>query len=501
MSRWCTLTLLLVIWSAAPQRAQAQMDPWPGQPHAYIPTPPPPGYVYPDGTNGVVPAGWRGQPYGGAEHYKQKVKSKGYSGPMGPLPSGPGRTIYEELPDDQGWLYDDSPLERFLKNTFRHAYFRVDYLLWDVEDPGKSTLGASSRQTFNGDPVNNFPVFQLPDPNSGTQLNVAQPTLTSVMINKNNGIRGTWGLPIFDSGVLESSVFALQTSISDINPSNIRDWSPGLVDTNGDNIPDTFVSQPLLNAVVQGVKINGSVPPGNNFLLVNGIDTNGDGITDTPAYSATLKTSVWGAESNYIIAPYNPNQNLIVSPLFGFRYMNFSEELRQRGQYDDPVLEDDGVTPVDPAQTQRVTRRIDSTTINNLYGPQIGMRAELHSKRLVIGVTPKVMLGLNSYRAQLDTASILRLNDPAQSLNKRETTFGIIGDVEVSTRLNLTDNFSASVGYNFLWAGMITRPADNIDYNIRSSAGGIPAQSAFGLDIGYSGAIMHGLNIGAQLEY
>src|SRR5688572_19718882 len=54
-----------------------------------------------------------------------------YGAPVPPDLYTYGRTRYTEMPDDHGWAYGDSNLEKFLKETFRRGYFRLEYLNWD----------------------------------------------------------------------------------------------------------------------------------------------------------------------------------------------------------------------------------------------------------------------------------------------------------------------------------------------------------------------------------
>ncbi|OYW13055.1 MAG: hypothetical protein B7Z55_17500, partial [Planctomycetales bacterium 12-60-4] len=201
MARWCTLTSLLLVTLGLPGRSLAQ---------SYESTDP-----------GVTQAGWS-QP--GYVQTGQKAKVRSY-GPMGPLPAGPGRTIYEELPDDQGWLYQDSPFERLLKESFRHAYIRTDYLLWNVSKPGNNLIGSDTAIVGLADVNPNDPSdplypeattapyqfqpfidplipFQVANPitNNQTYIAVVQPSLNDVRIDQNNGIRTTFGLPTLNRG-------------------------------------------------------------------------------------------------------------------------------------------------------------------------------------------------------------------------------------------------------------------------------------------------------------
>lgn len=575
MARWCTLTLLLLALLGLPSSTFAQM---------YDPAAP-----------GVEPAGWSQSGYAQAG---QKAKVRSY-GPVGPLPTGPGRTIYEQLPDDQGWLYEDTPLERMLKNTFRHAYFRTDYLLWSVSKPGNNLIGSDTaiigfdditRGGLENDPATNtfaYPngaldpfVFQpFIDPTTPFQVSnpidlnnsliaVVQPTLNDVDVDNNNGIRLTFGLPVDNLGTFEASVFALQTSNSpifraqtqqyDIYDSNGNDifgevFTPltvGEFDRDGDGITDEVVDSfqafaipilidgqvpqpgvanpnntpgvtgaqlpPITNPLSPGTFNNPNSDPnfpggiqatpgrGDNFRIVWAIrdPNNPGGFLST--YSAFLKTSVWGSEANFIGETWDPGSPLSFRPFAGFRYLYFAEDFRQSGLYTDVVVD-----PNTNAVTEtNINRRIDATTINNLYGPQIGFRSELTSRWLTIGAQPKVMMGVNTYKANLQTENILRDTDVDQFLSQNESTFGVIGDLEAYTRLHLTEYISLHVGYNLMWAGMLTRPYDNIIYNantvqIPNGDGTVTNRydSDFKLDVKYSGALLQGFNVGGEIRY
>src|SRR5581483_502049 len=79
----------------------------------------------------------------------------GAPGPYSYPATGIGGTTYEQLPDDTGWLYEGSPLERGLANLFRHSYLRVEYLNWSYTDPGNNILGSPTN--FVADPTVPFP--------------------------------------------------------------------------------------------------------------------------------------------------------------------------------------------------------------------------------------------------------------------------------------------------------------------------------------------------------
>jgi hypothetical protein len=571
MARWCSLTSLLLAALGLPSLAHAQSPP------AYDPA--------------VTPAGWS---HSGTAYAGQKAKVRSY-GPQGPLAAGPGRTIYEELPDDTGWLYQDAPIDRFLKETFRHAYFRVDYLNWSLSDPGNNLIGSDtaiigldqiqSGLDANGNPLVNdllnnpfaYPngatdpfifqpfidpliPFQVSNPadNNQSLISVVQPSMREVRNDSNNGIRGTFGIDIANSGSLEFSVFALQTSIAPIERSprfqfDIYDSNGngvfeeffdgqtvlGEFDRDGDGITDEVV--PDFQAIAIPILIDGQVPqPGLNNNNPNPdpgldqptslppitnplspgteLDPETANINDTRVvpgrgdnfrivwdlgYNASLKTAVWGSETSFLFNTWDPGSNLSLRPLVGFRYFRFAENFNQSGAYSFPTTDQNG-QPI----TAAVARQINANTVNNLYGPQIGFRAELPSRWFTIGVTPKVMLGVNDYRAQLATQNILSPTDVDQFITETSNTFGVLGDLEAYTALHLNEYVSLRVGYNLMWAGILTRPYDNIIYNARTVQTAGPNgtilntyESDFRQDVQFSGALIQGLNVGGEIRY
>lgn len=479
MSRWRTLASMLLLVMGLPVSGRAQSDGW-GPPNA-----------------GVVPAGWH-HPSPSLAHGHPAAYPPAAYGPPGPYASGPGSTTFEQLPDDTGWLYDDGPLERILAETFRHAFFRVEYLLWDIGDPGNNILGSPTNFALAlPDPTQ---PFVETDPVTGNTFLVAAPSLRGVHTNDNNGIRGTFGFLTPNGGAIEASVFALQTSKTTQGLPVVNGFSTIQVDLDGDGIPETTVtdangntiniSTNTIGAVAQSTLVDGNVPTGDNFFLINDL-----------GYQYTLSTSLWGAECNWVMTPADPGAAMVVSPVLGFRYLNFAESLNQSGQYTFTFVD-----PITGAQlTQPGNRRIDSDANNNVYGPQFGLRAEMNNRWLSLGVHPKVLLGLNSYKTELNTQEILAPvdlttgleRDPSQQLAEKGTTFGIIGDLEVYSRIHFSDRVSVFVGYNLMWTGLITRPAENIVYNIQSS----PQRSDFGLEPQLSGVVIQGLTVGGEVRW
>jgi hypothetical protein len=381
------------------------------------------------------------------------------------------------------------------------------------------------------------------------------PTTEGLMVNENNGIRGTFGFE-FPVGAFEASVFSLASSVSRTapQPAYFADRAD-IDDDDGDGIMgdgNTTEFLPTFNAIAQAVLIDGVAPSvpiaviinerqtpanpqlpvpttpgapinepltrGDNLRIVynpvldpvtgqlvanpvSGLYNPATGNRLVPVYQAALKTQVWGAEGNYIAPAWDGGADLVVQPLAGFRFLNFQEDLRQSGLYTNTFINPN----TGLVDRQIVSRRIDSTTVNNLFGPQIGLRGEFNHKWLTIGAQPKIMMGMNAYEAKLQTENILRPDDLDQKLGTSEVRLGFVSDLEVYSRLKLSHGFSIFVGYNFLWAGQITRPADNIVYNARSLVADPVTEndleSDFKLKPRYSSAILQGLSVGGELRF
>lgn len=408
----------------------------------------------------------------------------GYAAP----PPGPpgygdyayGRTRYTEQPDDLGFLYGDEPLIAFFRETFRHAFFRLEWLDWDIRDPGNVVLGApilnpglninnpiDVNQPFR-DPRQPFDVF---DPGSGLLLGEGvSPVLDDVKLNHNNGIRGTWGFR-FEPFSIEASVFALQSNRSTVFAGDLP--VVPTIDALG------FPTFPLIGTfVAQGV-------------LVDGVDTLDSYLVYDQSYQADLRTQVWGADAKIVMAPVDPNHYLTIQPLVGVRFLNFNERLNQKGDYRTPL--------VTGTAASTVTRTIDSETRNYLYGPQFGGRFELPSKYITLGAEPTIMFGVNNYKATLATDNISSGADPAAFIRQVGTTFGPVASLQAYCRGNISETITLFVSYDLMWAGMLTRPADNIVYNVTGAA--VPQPGAFQQDILFTDLLLQGVSVGGEVHW
>ena len=521
------LLTLLTVLACAPIQGQDQM----GAPPAFGAQP-----------NGVQPAGYQlfQEHEGVGEYHGIPLSHQGR--PRRGSPGAPPRSLYEELPDDLGFAYDDSPLGSFLTNTISRSWFRSEYLLWNISSPGHVLLGeqtlsgiqtpvSQANSTFAttgvslGGPsrlsissgvgyvhsataVSNA-VTSLTNLGGTNTLGVlpgtaTTPGLDDISLNNLNGFRGTFGMPL-PAGQFEFSAFVLATNSGSFNASspvyNNVPGSPNTVTVNARADDGNSLIQiqkiPNLSATIGGINqvdLNG-LPARNaqnaSFIsqaaLVNGKRSDTTFIDYDISYAAKITTSAWGTEGNYVTDSTDPNSPFQFRPTFGFRYFNFRDRLSQSGQYHES-------TQTDP--TIIVTRRIDTSANNNLFGPQIGTRIELTHSRFVIGVEPKVMLGMNSWKSGLGDVNVFNATDPGQSLSQKGTTFSPLVDVKIYSNIALSKNVSTFVAYNYLWAGNVNRSYNDIQYNK-----GATGNADFHLLRNYSNAALQGLSFGLELRY
>lgn len=367
---------------------------------------------------------------------------------------GSANWAYDDITADRGGLYDDSPLDEFVLDVARDAFFRVEWLQWSFRKPGDNALGAPILSTV--DVREKFDVTV-----SGTNFGQAHvETLRDLTIKDMNGIRGTLGLPLA-KGDVEANVFAF----SDYTGSTLIDHlgEP----TNGDPFAVTqFVATTTLT--------NGQL--GNNTFLYD------------REFSTAFKSSLWGSEVNYVFDAALTPPFIQFRPMFGFRYLGINENLIQRGVFD-------GLGQLTEAQIVRTT--IGSDTKNTVYVPQVGFRLEMSSRWLTVALEPKFGLGVNQFRGAVFTESLRSVGDPLTITNQTGERLSATGEVAVHGRLHLNKHVSVTVGYTFLFIDNVTRPQNSIRYNDN----GLSADPAVVVRSGFDLMYYQGLNLGAEIRY
>ena len=333
--------------------------------------------------------------------------------------NGVGYFGSDRIVTTEGTLYDDflepSPLERCLSSALKESRFRMEYLLWTIHDPGHVMLGAPIAGIVN--PQIPFPVFDFAAPPNFLG-NAVVPNLRDISFEDINGIRGTWEVPL-TFGAFELSAFALEQA------------------------SDAFIANlPQEEFLIAISTLNFGDVVDNRVFLYN------------ENYKATYTSDLWGAETKVFFDVSPPWHPIQVRPMVGFKYLNIQEQLRQSGQFVDSF----GVTPP-------LTRVVDSDTSNNLYGMLLGGRVEFVTPWVTVGAEPSVMLGGDNYRARVTTENFRGVADGVVKTESRKLIFSPVLGVNAYVRVKVTENISAFVGYNALWALRITRPENNVYYN------------------------------------
>lgn len=402
----------------------------------------------------IPPGGWQVPPH---------HQARGWDEPG--LPYDP-----ELIPPlrDRGFLYDiDSPVDLDIREHLAGIGFRLEYLNWSVSRMDRTLMGA--------------PLSGVPDPSQEFLITLPNSTLSTAFVPTTDdlpgwphqdGFRGTFILPIF-TGSVESSFWILEDSTSRFNSLGLTQPDPNV----GGGLADLpfFVGTSLLSSGV----------PGNLVILYD-------------QFQADYKNRVWSGDVNYYHKLLTTPQPWTVEPMIGFRYMNYNEFFNQYGYFDNR-WNIDGLTGrlIDP-----ITNQIRSTTVNNMYGVQAGMRVQMESKWVTLGVEPRVIMGVNNYSTAVTTVNLRNspldptLNDGTVSTKHSGNKFWPGLDLGLNATIHMTDYASLRVGYNLLVMANVARAPDAIYYNDNGLLNP-PAVVAKGSS---NEVLIHGLSVGLEMK-
>lgn len=344
--------------------------------------------------------------------------------------------------------------------VFDHAFLRVEYLHFNIKDPGNVTLGAPVKGVT--DETQPFYVYEPGTSNVNAVGYV--PTTFPVALSDINGVRATLGLELTYGGSFEIGAFFLGKKSSGFN---ITSFPEQVVTNPGDPLSAHIVTQDVATTLLDHGQI------GSLVLLYN------------QSYSLTYTSQLWGAEGNFI-GDYDRDGLFQLNPILGVRYFNLSERMTQRGVYKDTVLD---LAPI--------TTTIDSLTTNNLYGGQIGGRLELVTKYIQMGIDPKLLFLGNTMYASVATEHLRSNADGVYSTNDQTTGFSFGVDLSAYAAINFTERFSVRVGYTFIWLNAVTRPYDNIYYN----SNGLDNPPAVTTKLDRQDFVVHGVSVGGELKF
>jgi len=342
---------------------------------------------------------------------------------------------------------DDSPIDLVIRETLRRSWIRVEYLQWNIQDPGNHLLGAG---TATVDPRIPFQAF---DPGNIPRVgvNAFVPDTGAMDFDDIPGMRITVGAPT-QWGTFEADVWAI------MNGENTLDIDPQFDFTTG------FLNIPAVTLTVDGA------PSDSQMILFD----NG--------YNAELRSGMWGTQFNWVGNPATPQNTLCVSPVVGIRYVKFDEELRISGN------------DIGTATSPRITSKAN----NNFAGPQVGFRASVDSKWFSLGIEPKAMLGINRHQDSVSTSQIFDVSNPNTLSRNEDTDFAPVINVPGYAKVHLTQSFSLFAGYELLWLTNATRPTESILYDSPAIATD-PVQIR--LQKSRESVFTHGFMVGGELRF
>ncbi len=210
----------------------------------------------------------------------------------------------------------------------------------------------------------------------------------------------------------------------------------------------------------------------------------------------------WGAEGGPYINLYRscpggdgcdcgPLWN--IDALFGFRYLEVKEQLRIQSFTD--ILPGQAV-PFDGklyAGPVNIEVNDEFNTLNQFYGGQVGLNAELRYGKLYLSVLGKIALGVMHETVDINGWSILRqgplvapsvihagLYANATNIGRfHDDEFAVVPEVNINLGYNWRSWLTTYVGYSFLYASRVVRPGDQYSPVINPAI--IPTSPSFGL--------------------
>ncbi len=413
--------------------------------------------------------------YGSYESgYEGGMMSPGGAYPGGPAYCPPGydpgygpqfgqTSGYELIPNHRDQEPFQDPAHDFLASVAQNSWLRLEYLNWSMREPGETLLGAD----VSGETNQSEPYLALE--RSSSELLVGKTgTLSEIELANQNGIRGTWGIDMHD-GTLETNVWYLAKHEQTIDE--------GEFFTSASGIDPLFTLLGVDSAIFVPLKFQGQVPASDG----SGITTTGVVAFDS-SYQAKLETSLFGAESNYVWNYYRPDAAFQWRPTAGVRYVHFNEQLTITGTSTRP-------------DTRIAT--IESTSYNNVIGPQVGLRGELRDKWFSVSAEPKFFLGANRHSSRVKTTNLYdsTSGQVASDDQTYELTPGF--NIAVQGKVNISEHLSVFVGYDLLYLYRVARPFDSINYNDNGpdSAPGVV------LDLHFTDFLVQGVSVGGEYRY
>lgn len=343
----------------------------------------------------------------------------GGAGPYGgsaAFQGGPGGSVYERpIPNQRMVFSDDGSSRQFY--SYEGLFFRVEYLNWDFKTPN-SVMGESTLLTDNI--TQPFDVTGFLDPALDTSGVGKVSVLDELTLHNSNGVRGVLGVPL-TFGTFEAGAMGFHIA------------------------EESFNAGPIDGSTTNPFRLNS--------FTVNGQTTDQFKVY-TSDYNVNYTSKLYGADANLIFDGISGDY-LTLKPIAGFRFANLSETMEESGIFESSTV---------PAFQSEIV----STTLNNLYIPQVGMRFQFETKWFTLAFDPKVGLGLNDYYNKVSSNNIFPGGGYLESKDSSNALMQMV-DLGVTGRVPVSEYFNITLGYNFLWLGRVSRASHNVAYDAEAT--------------------------------
>ncbi len=426
----------------------------------------------------------------------------------------PGSGVYAELISEENFnpFAGGMPLHTAVAPHLPDSWIRLEYWHAKIGHRGGRSLGTSIGD-INGNLIDNTSErFDLPsvDPNSTTGIAGAAvaPTTDNVDWDDNNGIKGSFGIPIDTRSWLEGSVWSLQEQAESLRVPSIPPTS----------LNDGFYGPPIQFIVIPYTIDN---QPGN--LGDVAVNTPPDGIpvpliVYDESFFSEYSVNLWSADVNYVYDLRIPHDGWSLQSIVGWRHEEYSENLSFGGSFNNNSgYATDDVTITGPLTTPQ-SNRIESKVHNFRHALQFGFRSEVKQNRFTVGVEPKVALGVGLIRSRVNTENArepgdlsvllgdpnLVIDDPASTTSfDRELDFAPSAELNLYAKYDVTEWLKFKVGYNLTWMGRLGSADTSIRYNSISAADPTmsPSQLDFGVNQNVNSRYVSAFTVGGEIVF
>lgn len=271
-----------------------------------------------------------------------------------------------------------------------------------------------------------------------------------------------------------------------------------------DNNGSPVIARPFLNVVA-----------GREAAFLNSLPANLAG-----TLSIENKIELIGGELNVRWHGYF-RERVRADALVGFRYLRLAERMQIREQISSIGVNNLLVFQTNPVNAPNFLVDEDIfRTVNQFFGPQIGVRAAWEHDWINVEGFAKLGIGANRQHTTVlgsttlvtpqatETAAGGILAQPTNIGNRSRTRFGLVPEIGFNVGVELTQHVRLNLGYSFLMWNHVVRPGGQIDRNINPTQ--VPGSPTFGALSGPPSPAYrfneelfwtHMLNVGLEFHY